>query len=159
MDSFEAARRVRQPLGRARACNAPLAVATGIFMLALTGTLIAFVVDHRAIAAAPAWAPLTTFMVRGATYAGTLIWFLSFVRGHRRLVRAASWTSAVAPVAADSPSAPRAARGAPSPYNNSTLTQRRHRRRHVRTDRRSLGWLLRLRIGDQAVVRSLRLGL
>jgi hypothetical protein len=66
--------------------NAALTV-VGILMLAtLIATLVGLIVDPRVITGAPAWLKPAKFAISTSIFVFTLVWLLSFVGGHRRLV-------------------------------------------------------------------------
>jgi hypothetical protein len=60
----------------------------------LAATLIGLVVDDRVITGAPAWLKPAKFAVSIVIYSFTLLWLLTFVEGHRRLVALVSWGTA-----------------------------------------------------------------
>ncbi|MFE4665515.1 hypothetical protein ACFRI7_06280 [Streptomyces sp. NPDC056716] len=84
---------------RAWAVNRPLAGAGGVLGLITLAALVGLVVDPSRITGQAAWAKPARFAFSFALYAVTLLWLLTFVRGHRRLVRLISWVTAVAVVA------------------------------------------------------------
>jgi hypothetical protein len=66
--------------------NAALTV-VGVLMLGtLIATLVGLIVDPRVITGAPAWLKPAKFAISTSIYTFTLVWLLSFVSGHRRLV-------------------------------------------------------------------------
>jgi hypothetical protein len=58
--------------------------------------LVGLVVDPRVITGAPAWLKPAKFAVSIGVYCATLLWLLTFVRGHARAVRLVSWGTAIA---------------------------------------------------------------
>jgi len=59
------------------------------------GTLIGIVVDHRVITGVPAWVKPAKFAISTGVYSFTLLWMLSFVKGHKRLVSFIATTIAI----------------------------------------------------------------
>ncbi|MFI7099602.1 hypothetical protein ACIBK8_09610 [Streptomyces sp. NPDC050161] len=90
---------VRHPgamLRRAWLVNRPL-TATGVLMAALlVATSAGVLLDLRAITGQPAWAKPSRFALSICLYSFTLLWLLTFVRGHDRLVRLVSLVTGVA---------------------------------------------------------------
>ncbi|MDQ6906564.1 MAG: hypothetical protein M3176_07030 [Chloroflexota bacterium] len=87
----------RQPrylFAQAIAMNRPLALTVLIMLLAMLAALVGLVVDPRVITSAPAWLKPLKFAVSISIYAATFIWLLSFIQGHRRVVRLIAWVSA-----------------------------------------------------------------
>ncbi len=85
----------RSALKKSFAIN-PLLTLFGLAMIVtFVGTLIGIVVDHRVITGVPAWEKPTKFAVSGSIYGFTLLWMLSFVKGHKRLVNLIANTVAV----------------------------------------------------------------
>jgi len=74
--------------------NRPLALTVLIMLLAMLAALVGLVVDPRVITGAPAWLKPLKFAVSISIYATTFIWLLSFIQGHRRVVRLIAWVSA-----------------------------------------------------------------
>ena len=64
----------------------------------MAATLVGLVVDERVITGAPAWLKSAKFAVSIAIYSFTLLWLLTFVEGHPRLVALVSWGTALASV-------------------------------------------------------------
>src|SRR5262249_15296714 len=80
----------RLALRRAWATNWSLTL-LGLTMLALLLVCLAgLVLDPRVITGAPAWLKPMKFAISITLYSFTLIWLLSFVQGHPRLVSLAS---------------------------------------------------------------------
>ncbi|MET8826378.1 hypothetical protein ABZX40_30115 [Streptomyces sp. NPDC004610] len=65
-------------------------VVAGAFLL---WALVGLVVDGRVITGQPAWAKPARFAFSFGLFGVTLIWLMSFVRRHDRLVRVMSWTT------------------------------------------------------------------
>lgn len=86
----------RDVLLRAWASNRPLTVVSLLMVLVLAIALVGLVVDPRVITGAPAWLKPMKFAISIAIYCFTLLWLLTFVRGHARLVRLVSWGTAIA---------------------------------------------------------------
>jgi hypothetical protein len=55
---------------------------------------VGLVVDHQVITGAPAWLKPAKFAISIAIYSFTFLWLLTFITGHRRLVRTAAWVTA-----------------------------------------------------------------
>jgi hypothetical protein len=102
------------------ATNLPLTL-TGIVMVAVLGlALVGLVVDKQVITGAPAWLKPAKFAVSIIIYAFTLEYLLTFVRGHRWLVRVASWGTAVALLVEMAIIAGQVVRGTTSHFNVGT---------------------------------------
>ncbi|MFI2209647.1 hypothetical protein [Streptomyces sp. NPDC020141] len=65
-------------------------VVGGLFLVV---ALVGLVVDGRVITGQPAWAKPARFAFSFGLFAVTLIWLMSFARGHARLVSVMSWTA------------------------------------------------------------------
>jgi hypothetical protein len=76
----------RAALGRAWAANRPLTFLGLAMLLALLVSLIGIALDPRVITGAPAWLKPAKFGISIAIYSFTLLWLLTFVKGHPRLV-------------------------------------------------------------------------
>ena len=87
-----------------------------VLMVAVAGLLL----DPRAITGAPAWLKPMKFAISISIYCFTLLWMLTFVRGHPRLVGLISWVTAVALLVEMVLIAGAAAFGTTSHYNVST---------------------------------------
>jgi hypothetical protein len=82
-------------LRRAWATDKPLTF-VGVAMVAVLAlAAVGLVIDERVITGAPAWLKPAKFAISIAIYSFTFLWLLTFVRGHRRLVRAAAWVTAI----------------------------------------------------------------
>jgi hypothetical protein len=81
---------------RAWQLNAPL-TAVGLAMVpVLVTALVGLVADPTVITGAPAWLKPAKFAISIGIYSFTFLWLLTFVAGHRCLVAAVSWVTAVA---------------------------------------------------------------
>src|SRR5579859_199412 len=69
------------------AVNPLLALMGLACLVALVGTLIGLVVDHRVITGAPAWLKPAKFAISVSIYCFTMLWIMSFVKGHKRLIQ------------------------------------------------------------------------
>lgn len=107
-------------LRRLLGVNIPLTVVGVGLVLTCIGTLIGLIVDPKVITGAPGWLKPTKFAISFAIYALTLIWLLSFVRGHPWLVRTVAGLTALGVVIEMVCIAIQAARGTTSHYNMTT---------------------------------------
>src|SRR5689334_11904798 len=65
----------------------PLLTLVGITnVLVLLAAVGGIVVDHRIITGMPAWVKPAKFAISISIYSLTLLWLLSFIKGHKRLV-------------------------------------------------------------------------
>ncbi|HEY7909616.1 MAG TPA: hypothetical protein VIC60_12110, partial [Thermomicrobiales bacterium] len=78
---------IRRSATHAMAINRPLSVTAILMLLTLVGTLIGLIVDPRVITGAPAWLKPTKFAISISVYSATFVWLLTFVQGHRRIVK------------------------------------------------------------------------
>ncbi|MFI2487612.1 hypothetical protein ACH47X_11915 [Promicromonospora kroppenstedtii] len=100
--------------------NPPLAL-TGLMTVAvLLVCLVGLVTDPRQVLGEPTWLKPAKFAVSISVYSLTLVWFLTFVRGRRRLVAAISWIVAAALLIEQVLIMVQAARGLRSHFNMST---------------------------------------
>jgi hypothetical protein len=90
---------VPEALRRAFAANPPLMIAGLGSLGILVAALVGLVADPTVITGAPAWLKPLKFAISTAVYAFTFLWLLTFVQGHARLVRLASWGTAIGFVA------------------------------------------------------------
>jgi hypothetical protein len=107
-------------LGRLWATNPPL-VALGlasIVLLAVTAALA--LADPRVITGAQAWVKPMKFAISTVFYTFSLVWLLSFIQGHRRLVAVIGWASTIALVVELVLIVLQVARGVASHFNYST---------------------------------------
>ncbi len=75
----------------------PLLTLVGLTMIViLTGTLLGIVVDHRVITGSPAWVKPSKFAISVGFYSFSLLWMLSFIQGHKRLVSLIANVAAIA---------------------------------------------------------------
>jgi hypothetical protein len=110
----------RRRLARLWTVNPALVLtAIGLGAVLLTAG-VGLVVDHRVISNAPGWLKPAKFAASFAIYAATLVWLLTFITGHRRLVRLLSWISALALLVEMALIAAAAALGTTSHFNVST---------------------------------------
>ncbi len=66
----------------------------GVLMIIMLGAcVIGLIFDPRLITGAPAWAKPAKFGISISFYAFTLVWLLSYVKGHPRLVGLISWAT------------------------------------------------------------------
>ena len=112
------------PLGgrvrRAWAINKPLTT-VGLGMgLVLSVAIVGLLVDPTVITGVPAWLKPAKFAVSIAIYSFTLLWLLTYVQGHPRLVRLASWVTAAAFIVEMALIVGAAADGTTSHFNVST---------------------------------------
>lgn len=98
----------------------PLAVLALVALGLLGVALVGLIVDPTVITGRPAWLKPAKFAVSFVAYGVTLLWILSFVQGHRRLVGAISWGTAVASLAELAIIAGQAARGRASHFNEAS---------------------------------------
>jgi hypothetical protein len=110
----------RDVLVRAWASNRPLAFVGATMLLVLVVSLAGLLLDPRVITGAPAWLKPMKFAISISIYCFTLLWMLTFVRGHRRLVGLISWVTAVALLVEMVLIAGAAALGTTSHFNVST---------------------------------------
>jgi hypothetical protein len=98
----------------------PLAL-TGLIMLGtLAVALIGLLIDPRVITGSPAWLKPAKFGISLAIYTFTLLWLLSFVRGHNRLVAVVGWVTAIGLLVEQSIIVGQVVRGTASHFNAST---------------------------------------
>jgi hypothetical protein len=110
----------RDLLGRAWSSSRPLAFVGATMLLVLAVSLAGLLLDPRVITGAPAWLKPMKFAISISIYCFTLLWMLTFVRGHPRLVGLISWITAVALLVEMVIIAGAAAFGTTSHYNVST---------------------------------------
>jgi hypothetical protein len=107
-------------LGRAWSSSRPLAFVGAMMLLVLGVALAGLLLDPRVITGAPAWLKPMKFAISISIYCFTLLWMLTFVRGHPQLVGLISWVTAVALLVEMVIIAGAAAFGTTSHYNVST---------------------------------------
>ncbi len=105
---------------RAWAANRPLAGTAALMALMLAVALVGLLADPRSITGQPAWAKPARFALSIGLYPLTLLWLLTFVRGHDRLVRVVSRVTAVSLVVEMALIAAAAAAGTTSHFNFAT---------------------------------------
>jgi len=98
----------------------PLGVTSAVMLAALVAAAIGLIVDPRVITGAPAWLKPAKFAISMAVYCSTLLWLLSFVRGHTRFVRGVAWVTAVTLLVEETIIVGQVVRGVPSHFNVST---------------------------------------
>jgi hypothetical protein len=107
-------------LRRSWALNPPLTLLGVAMVLAVAATGIGLLIDPRFITGQPAWLKPAKFAISISIYAFTLVWLLSFVRGHTRLVGLVSWATAAALFIEMAVIVLQVARGTTSHFNVST---------------------------------------
>jgi hypothetical protein len=85
----------RAALRRAWATNRSLTLLGLAMLLTVLVSLVGVALDPRLITGAPAWLKPFKFGLSIAIYSFTLIWLLTFVEGHPRLVRTVSIVTAI----------------------------------------------------------------
>src|SRR5258706_510683 len=78
------------------AVNPILTLGVVVNLLVLVAALIGIIVDPRIITGVPAWVKPSKFAISISVYSLTLLWFMSFIKGHKRLVAAAGNSIAIA---------------------------------------------------------------
>jgi hypothetical protein len=111
---------LRAMLRRALTFNAPLTVVGLLMLITFAGTVIGLIVDPTVITGVPSWLKPAKFSLSFAIYAFTLLWFLSFVKGHRRLVALTAIGTAIGVVVVMTVIAVQVIRDTTSHYNDST---------------------------------------
>jgi len=96
-----AARRItpgllRRSATRAWASDRPLALLVALMLPTLAVCAIGLAIDPDVITGAPAWLKPAKFSVSIAIYGATLLWLLTLVEGHRRLVMSIGAVTALA---------------------------------------------------------------
>ncbi|MFD7311539.1 hypothetical protein [Promicromonospora sp. NPDC059942] len=107
-------------LARAVRTNPPLALTTLLTAVVLLVCLVGLVADPRQVLGEPTWLKPTKFAVSICVYSLTLVWFLTYVRGRRRLVVTVSWIVAAALLVELALIVLQSARGLRSHFNVST---------------------------------------
>ena len=75
--------------------NAPLTLLGVLMLMMLGGSIVGFFVDPTIITGVNGWIKPAKFAISLAIYSFTLVWLLSFIRGHGRLVKFASYTTTI----------------------------------------------------------------
>ena len=83
-------------LRRAWTFSRPLTFVGGAMLLTLAATMAGLLLDPRVITGAPAWLKPAKFAVSISIYCFTLLWLLTFVKGHPLLVSLVAWATALA---------------------------------------------------------------
>ncbi|HZR44240.1 MAG TPA: hypothetical protein VFB12_29275 [Ktedonobacteraceae bacterium] len=99
----------------------PLLTLVGMaHVLVLIAALIGIVIDHRIITGVPAWVKPAKFAISITIYTFTLLWFLSFIKGHRRLVGMVAYVVAIVMIIEMTIIVTQVIRGTTSHFNVST---------------------------------------
>lgn len=104
----------------AKAINLPLMVTVCVMLLTIVVALVGLIVDRQVITGAPAWLKPLKFALSISIYSTTFIWLLSFVQGHRRIVRFVAWATAIGLLIEMALIAMQVVRGTTSHFNYST---------------------------------------
>ncbi len=107
-------------LRKAFAVNRGLTLVGSLMTVALLAALGGLVIDPQVITGAPAWMKPAKFAISLAIYCFTLVYLLSFVRGHRRLVAVAANATALGAAGEMLIIAGQVMRGTTSHFNFST---------------------------------------
>ena len=86
----------RTLLRRAWAFNRPLTIVGVLMLITLAGTMVGMLVDPLVLTGQPAWIKPAKFAISISIYCFTLLWFLTYVRGYRRMVALVAVATAVA---------------------------------------------------------------
>ncbi|MBO0782291.1 MAG: hypothetical protein J2P37_26020, partial [Ktedonobacteraceae bacterium] len=89
-------------------------------VLVLLVALGGIIVDHRIITGMPAWVKPAKFAISISIYSFTLLWLLSFIKGHQRLVSLVANATAVIMIVEMVIIVGQVIRGTTSHFNNST---------------------------------------
>jgi hypothetical protein len=100
--------------------NLPLSITAMVSLALILIAGIGLLADPRVITGMPAWVKPLKFGMSFAIYSLTLIWLLTFVRGHSRLVTLVSTVTATASILEMAIIALQVVRGTTSHYNEST---------------------------------------
>ncbi|MYY08902.1 hypothetical protein GT204_08310 [Streptomyces sp. SID4919] len=106
---------------RMRVVNPPMVATVLVAGAFLVAALVGLAVDTRTITGQPAWAKPARFAFSFGLFGVTLIWLMSFVRGHGRLVSVMSWTAVVCVAVEGTGGTWAAAEGTTSHFNFSTV--------------------------------------
>lgn len=87
---------LRRSATRAWAFDRPLSLLVALMLPTLVVCAIGLAVDPDVVTSAPAWLKPAKFSVSIAIYGATLLWLLTLVDGHRRLVRTIGAVTALA---------------------------------------------------------------
>jgi len=91
-----------------------------VMLITLLASLVGIIVDPRIITGMPAWVKPAKFAISISIYSFTLLWFLHFIQGHKRLVSILANAIAVAMLVEMTIIAGQAMRGTTSHFNNAT---------------------------------------
>ena len=78
--------------------SAPLTIFAMVMFVSFIATLIGALVDPKVITGAPAWIKPAKFSISFVIYSLTLVWLLSYVENHRRLVKMVANVTVIAAV-------------------------------------------------------------
>lgn len=112
--------RLEKLIRRAFEISRPMTVMGGAMLLVLLATVVGLFVDHRVITGVPAWLKPAKFAISVSVYCFTFVWLLSFIEGHRRLVRLAADVTVISFVVEMAVIILQAARGTTSHFNMTT---------------------------------------
>lgn len=101
--------------------NRPLAILTAAMLVLLAIAAAGLLLDPRLVTGQPVWLKPAKFALSIAVYSATLVWLLSFVTGHRRVVRFVSALTALGLGVEIAIIAGQAVRGVASHFNDETL--------------------------------------
>lgn len=87
--------RLRTIIGQSLSINPLLTIFGILIFITFFGTLLGLIVDHRVITGVPGWMKPAKFAISITIYSFTLLWLLSFVRRHRRLVAMIAGVTAI----------------------------------------------------------------
>lgn len=76
--------------------NRALTLLGVLMLLSLVASIFGLIFDSRSLLGVPIWAKPAKFGISLTLYAFTLIWLLSYVKGHPRLVGVVSWVTLIA---------------------------------------------------------------
>lgn len=111
---------LRSALKKSFAIN-PLLTGFGFAMvITLVAALLGVIFDHRVITGVPAWVKPAKFAISSGIYSFTLLWLLSFIQGHKRLVSLIANATAVSFLVEMIIIVGQVARGTTSHFNLST---------------------------------------
>jgi len=85
-------------LRNAMSTSAPLTIFAVVMFVSFVATMIGALVDPKVITGAPAWFKPAKFSISFVFYSLTLVWLLSYVENHRRLVKIVANVTVIAAV-------------------------------------------------------------
>jgi hypothetical protein len=106
------------------ALNPALTLVGIVNVLVLLAAIAGIVVDHRIITGVPAWVKPAKFALSISIYSFTLLWLLSFIRGHKRLVSLVANATAIIMTVEMVIIVGQVIRGTTSHFNNNTPLDR-----------------------------------